>query len=104
MCPWDGVLARRLLGNWGAAEEPEVRHWTVTVVGLISETMVGQKLASEVDVLVLSAHPALMAGSVVSGVIHKAVGKELEKADKVFAPIKQGESFEMPDNGAEFFE
>jgi len=98
------VLARRLLGNWGAAEEPEVRHWTVTVVGLISETMVGQKLASEVDVLVLSAHPALMAGSVVSGVIHKAVGKELEKADKVFAPIKQGESFEMPDNGAEFFE
>lgn len=98
------MLARRLLGNWGAAEEPEVRHWTVTVVGLISETMVGQKLASEVDVLVLSAHPALMAGSVVSGVIHKAVGKELEKADKVFAPIKQGESFEMPDNGAEFFE
>ena len=98
------MLAGRLLGNWGAAEEPEVRHWTVTVVGLISETMVGQKLASEVDVLVLSAHPALMAGSVVSGVIHKAVGKELEKADKVFAPIKQGESFEMPDNGAEFFE
>ena len=98
------MLAGRLLGNWGAAEEPEVRHWTVTVVGLISETMVGQKLASEADVLVLPAYPALMAGSVVSGVIHKAVGKELEKADKVFAPIKQGESFEMPDNGAEFFE
>ena len=98
------MLARRLLGNWGAAEEPEFRHWTVTVVGLISETMVGQKLASKADVLVLFAHPSLMAGSVVSGVIHKAVGKELEKADKVFAPIKQGESFEMPDNGAEFFE
>ena len=98
------MLTGWLIGNRGAAQEPEVRHWTVTVVGLISETMVGQKLASEVDVLVLSAHPALMAGSVVSGVIHKAVGKELEKADKVFAPIKQGESFEMPDNGAEFFE
>lgn len=54
--------------------------------------------------LVLSAQPSLMAGSVVSGVIHKAAGKELEKAAKVFAPIKQGESFEMPDNGAEFFE
>jgi hypothetical protein len=27
------VLAGRLLGNWGAAEEPEVRHWTVAVVG-----------------------------------------------------------------------
>jgi len=72
--------------------------------GLISETMVGQKLASKADVLVLSAHPSLMAGSVVSGVIHKAAGKELEKAAKVFAPIKQGESIEMPDNGAEFFE
>ena len=66
--------------------------------------MIGQKLASKADVLVLSAHPSLMAGSVVSGVIHKAAGKELEKAAKVFAQIKQGESFEMPDNGAEFFE
>ena len=52
--------------------------------------------------LVLSAHPSLMVGSVVSGVIHKAAGKELEKAAKVFAPIKQSESIEMPDNGAEF--
>ena len=54
--------------------------------------------------LVLVEHPSLMAGSVVSGVIHKAADKELEKAAKVFAPIKQGESIEMPDNGAEFFE
>ena len=52
--------------------------------------------------LVLAAHPSLMVGSVVSGVIHKAAGKELEKAAKVFAPIKQSESIEMPDNGAEF--
>ena len=66
--------------------------------------MVGQKLASKADVLILSAHPSLMAGSVVSAVIHKAAGKELEKAAKVFAAIKQGESIEMPDNGAEFFE
>ena len=66
--------------------------------------MVGQKLASKADVLVLSAHSSLMAGSVVSAVIHKAAGKELEKAAKVFAAIKQGESIEMPDNGAEFFE
>lgn len=66
--------------------------------------MVGQKLASKADVLELSEHPSLMAGSVVSGVIHKAADKELEKAAKVFAPIKQGQSIEMPDNGAEFFE
>jgi len=37
------VLAGRLLGNWGAAEEPEVRRWTVAVVGLISGGMAGRK-------------------------------------------------------------
>jgi hypothetical protein len=31
-------------------------------------------------------------------------GKELEEAAKVFAPIKQSESIEMPDNGAALFE
>ena len=37
------MLAGRLLGNWGAAEEPGVRHWTVAVVGLISGGMAGRK-------------------------------------------------------------
>jgi hypothetical protein len=37
--PGGGLLAGRLLGNWGwvrelsRAEEPVDRHWTVTVVG-----------------------------------------------------------------------
>ena len=43
MYPGGGVLTGRLLGNWGAAEELGVRHWTVTVVGLISGGMAGRK-------------------------------------------------------------
>ena len=51
MCPWGGVLAERLLGNWGwvrelsRAEEPVDRHWTGTVVGA---------LGSRVELLVSS--------------------------------------------------
>ena len=54
--------------------------------------IVGNILDSHADAIVFSAHPSLMAGSGVSGVIHKAAGQELEKAAKAFAPIKQGES------------
>ena len=57
-----------------------------------SDIIVGNILDSDADVIVFSAHPSLMAGSGVSGVIHKAAGKELEKTAKAFAPIKQGES------------
>lgn len=44
----------------------------------------------------LSAHPSLLSGSGVSGVIHKAAGKELEQAAKVFAPINPGEAIITP--------
>lgn len=54
--------------------------------------IVGDILDSEANAIVFSAHPSLMAGSGVSGVIHKAAGQELEKSAKAFAPIKQGES------------
>ena len=43
-----------------------------------------------------SAHPSLLSGSGVSGVIHKAAGKELEQAAKVFAPIKPGQAIITP--------
>jgi len=37
--PGDGVLAGWVLGNWGwvqsKSEEPEDRHWTLTVVGAV---------------------------------------------------------------------
>jgi O-acetyl-ADP-ribose deacetylase (regulator of RNase III) len=53
-------------------------------------------LAIESDVLVLSANPSLLAGSGVSGVIHKAAGPELEIAAKAFAPISPGEAIITP--------
>ena len=38
----------------------------------------------------LSANPSLLAGSGISGILHKAAGKELEKAAKALGPIKPG--------------
>jgi O-acetyl-ADP-ribose deacetylase (regulator of RNase III) len=53
-------------------------------------------LAIKSDVLVLSANPSLLAGSGVSGVIHKAAGPQLEIAAKAFAPISPGEAIITP--------
>ena len=53
-------------------------------------------MRSGADVLVFSAHPSLLSGSGVSGLIHKAAGKELEQASKAFAPIKPGEAIITP--------
>ena len=49
-------------------------------------------MKSEADIIVLSANPSLLAGSGISGVIHKAAGKELELAAKALGPIKAGEA------------
>jgi O-acetyl-ADP-ribose deacetylase (regulator of RNase III) len=53
-------------------------------------------LKSEADIIVLSANPSLFAGSGISGVIHKAAGKELELAAKALGPIKVGEAVITP--------
>ena len=49
-------------------------------------------MKSEADIIVLSANPSLLAGSGISGAIHKAAGKELELAAKALGPIKAGEA------------
>ena len=49
-------------------------------------------LQSGADIIVLSANPSLLAGSGISGVIHKAAGKELEITAKALGPIKAGEA------------
>ena len=53
-------------------------------------------MKSRADIIVLSANPSLLAGSGISGVIHKAAGKELEIAAKALGPIKVGEAIITP--------
>ena len=53
-------------------------------------------LTTNTDIMVLSANPSLLAGSGISGVIHKAAGPHLERAAKAFAPISPGEAIITP--------
>ena len=48
------------------------------------------------DVVVMSAHPSLLAGSGISGVIHKAAGPELEGFAKPLGPLKVGQAVLTP--------
>ena len=49
------------------------------------------------DIIVFSAHPSLLAGSGVSGIVHKAAGPELEVLAKNLGPIVPGQSVELRD-------
>ena len=60
------------------------------------EIIVGDILKSKADVIVFSAHPSLLAGSGVSGLIHRAAGPELEKAAKILGPLRSGEAVITP--------
>lgn len=53
-------------------------------------------LTIKTDILVLSANPSLLAGSGISGVIHKAAGPQLEAAAKPFAPLTPGQAIITP--------
>jgi O-acetyl-ADP-ribose deacetylase len=53
-------------------------------------------LQSGADIIVFSAHPSLLAGSGVSGVVHKAAGPELEVFAKSLGPIAPGQSLITP--------
>ena len=52
----------------------------------------GDILNCEVDAVVLSAHPTLMAGSGMSGHFHKQAGPRLEEAAKKLGPLGPGNS------------
>ena len=54
-------------------------------------------LQSGADIVVFSAHPSLLAGSGVSGIVHKAAGPELEVLAKNLGPIVPGQSVELRD-------
>lgn len=60
------------------------------------DVVVGDVLKSEADVIVFSAHSSLLAGSGVSGIIHRAAGPELEKAARVLGPLSPGEAVITP--------
>lgn len=53
-------------------------------------------LQSGADIIVFSAHPSLLAGSGVSGIVHKAAGPELEAFAKSLGPIAPGQSVITP--------
>ncbi|MDC0220405.1 macro domain-containing protein [Gammaproteobacteria bacterium] len=53
-------------------------------------------MQSGAEIIVLSANPSLLAGSGISGIIHKAAGNELEKAAKLLGPLKPGEAALTP--------
>jgi O-acetyl-ADP-ribose deacetylase len=48
------------------------------------------------DILALSANPSLLAGSGISGIIHKAAGPQLEAAAKQFAPLTPRQAIITP--------
>ena len=53
-------------------------------------------LDSEADIIVMSANPSLLAGSGVSGVIHKSAGPELERYTKPLGPLAVGQAVVTP--------
>ena len=53
-------------------------------------------LQSGADIIVFSAHPSLLAGSGVSGIVHKAAGPELEVFAKSLGPLAPGQSVITP--------
>jgi O-acetyl-ADP-ribose deacetylase (regulator of RNase III) len=48
------------------------------------------------EILVISANPSLLAGSGISGLIHKAAGAQLEAAAKRCSPLKPGQATITP--------
>ena len=48
------------------------------------------------DIIVISANPSLLAGSGISGIIHKAAGPELKKAAKPLGPLEPGQAVITP--------
>ena len=53
-------------------------------------------LTAQSDIIVISANPSLLAGSGISGIIHKAAGPQLHAAAQSFAPLTPGQAIITP--------
>ena len=63
---------------------------------LLISIQVKDILQAGTDIIVFSAHPSLLGGSGVSGIVHRAAGPELELFVKSLGPISPGESIITP--------
>jgi O-acetyl-ADP-ribose deacetylase (regulator of RNase III) len=60
------------------------------------DILISDILDLDVDVIVNSANPSLLAGGGVCGAIHRAAGSQLEEASRVLGPIKPGNAVVTP--------
>ena len=72
------------------------RRLTKSILKLTIDIQVKDILRSGADIIVFSAHPSLLAGSGVSGIVHKAAGPELEVFARSLGPIAPGQSVITP--------
>ena len=68
------------------------RRLTKSVLMPTIDIRIRDILTSGADIIVFSAHPSLLAGSGVSGIVHKAAGPELELFAKSLGPITSDQS------------
>jgi O-acetyl-ADP-ribose deacetylase (regulator of RNase III) len=68
------------------------QSWLISMISVKVKNI----LTVDTDTLVLSANPSLLAGSGISGIIHKAAGSQLEAAAKPFAPLTPGQAIITP--------
>jgi O-acetyl-ADP-ribose deacetylase (regulator of RNase III) len=58
--------------------------------------LIENALTAQSDIITFFANPSFLAGSGISGIIHKAAGPRLEAAARPFAPLTPGQAIITP--------